>query len=161
MVVEDYTYNNEKGETKQGKGWKVCPCFLVKMGFEETAVTSATKQLCGCMELMTGFAACIGGDRMGASTERDQDWRIWKARQCCNTESSGAVSFGFSRADLQLGARNSYKERGKEAFLQPMETGREFAYQASPSYDGQAFEAATKEESRRLIRLRLRELSRK
>jgi hypothetical protein len=27
-----------------------------------------------------------------------------------------------------------------------METGRKFAYQASPSYDGQAFEAATEEE---------------
>ena len=146
MVVKDYTYTNKKGETKQGKSWKVCPCFLEKMGSEETAVTSATKQLCGCMELMTGFAACIGGGRMGASTERDQDWRIGKARQCCNIKSLGTVGFGFSRADCQLGGGNSYNKRGKEAFLQAMETGREFAYQASPSYDGQAFEAATEEE---------------
>ena len=83
---------------------------------------------------------------MGASTERDQDWRIWKARQCCNIKSLGTVGFGFSRADCQLGGGNSYNKRGKEAFLQAMETGREFAYQASPSYDGQAFEAATEEE---------------
>jgi hypothetical protein len=34
MGVEDYTYKNEKGETKQGKRWKVCPCFLEEMGSE-------------------------------------------------------------------------------------------------------------------------------
>jgi hypothetical protein len=146
MGVEDYTYTNEKGEKKQGKRWKVRPTFLAEMGSEEKAVTSATKQLCGCMELMTGFAACIGGGRMGASTERDQDWRIGKARQCCNIKSLGTVGFGFSRADCQLGGGNSYNKRGKEAFLQAMETGREFAYQASPSYDAQAFEATTEEE---------------
>jgi hypothetical protein len=83
---------------------------------------------------------------MGASTERDQDWRIWKARQCCNIKSLGTVGFGFSRADSQVGGRNSYSMLGEKAFLQAMETGRKFAYQASPSYDRQAFEAATEEE---------------